>query len=171
MCYTTNCIVRIDENGEVKTIGLNSLDKLEKFITMYPHINLFPEGLAVKHNFSSMSWEEFCVRQAFPDSLVNQMKEKIKLVIEKRLFPDDQFKLKRSKFTELRNIKTVGIKATAYKGIESYPFFAKHWKFHGKGPTMIYITNIIPAIDLSFDSKTNNLLTEEQIKPLRKRIK
>ena len=171
LCYTTNCIIRIDGNGGVKTLDLNSLDKLEKFIEMYPHNNVLPEGLSVRQNFSSMSWEEFCVRQAFPDSLVNQMKEKIKLVIEKRLFPDDQFKLKRSKFTELRNIKTVGIKATAYKGIESYPFFAKHWKFHGKGPIMIYITNIIPAIDLSFDSKTNNLLTEEQIKPLRKRIK
>lgn len=115
MCYTTNCIVRIDGNGEVKTIGLNSLDKLEKFITMYPHINLFPEGLAVKHNFSSMSWEEFCVRQAFPDSLVDLMKERIKLVIEKRLFPEKPYNKVpgRKTFIEIRDINTIGLRVTA----------------------------------------------------------
>ena len=115
LCYTTNCIVRIDGNGEVKTIGLNSLDKLEKFITMYPHINLFPEGLAVKHNFSSMSWEEFCVRQAFPDSLVDLMKERIKLVIEKRLFPEksDNKVPVRKTFIEIRDINTIGLRVTA----------------------------------------------------------
>ena len=140
---------------------------------MYPHINLFPEGLAVKHNFSSMSWEEFCVRQAFPDSLVDLMKERIKLVIEKRLFPEksDNKVPVRKTFLDIRDIKTIGLRVTANKGIESYPFFAKHWKPNINNPFVIYMSNNVPTVDLSFDSQTNKLLTQEQLKLFRKRVK
>ena len=110
-----------------------------------------------------MSWEEFCIRQALPESLVHDMKEKIKLFILNRDYTNSN-KIKLDIFTN--PLDSVGSFFSGHKGYNSFPFNANDWLPDIVNPD-IYIykpkrTNLI-EIDMSFNKKTMKLLTIKEL--------
>lgn len=162
LSYSTNCLVYINEIGEIITIPLNSKNKLLEFMERNPKINEIRPVIHETNN-SSMSWEEFCIRQALPESLVHDMKEKIKLFILNRDYTNSN-KIKLDIFTN--PLDSVGSFFSGHKGYNSFPFNANDWLPDIVNPD-IYIykpkrTNLI-EIDMSFNKKTMKLLTIKEL--------